>query len=138
MRAVWLFSRNDALANFAVVMATDLVAWTGTPWPDLVVALVIAGLFLQSSWSIARDARAARRRASRAEREFVVQARDRRLGHVEVGRHAPADGHRGLRASHALRAAISSPCAAMTASARARNSGSSPCSSTMRAMSMAP
>ena len=57
MRAVWLFSRNDALGNLAVVIAAGLVAWTGTPWPDLVVAAVIAGLFLHSSWSIVRDAR---------------------------------------------------------------------------------
>lgn len=57
-RAVWLFSRNDALGNLAVVIAAGLVAWTGSPWPDLVVAVVIAGLFLQSSWSIVRDARA--------------------------------------------------------------------------------
>lgn len=55
-RAIWLFSRNDAIANVAVVMAAGLVAWTGTPWPDLVVAVVIAALFLQSSWSIIRDA----------------------------------------------------------------------------------
>ncbi|MDF2773030.1 MAG: putative heavy-metal cation efflux protein [Geminicoccaceae bacterium] len=55
-RAVWLFSRNDAIGNSAVVAAAGLVAWTGTPWPDLVVACVIAGLFLQSSWSIVRDA----------------------------------------------------------------------------------
>ena len=57
-RAVWLFSRNDAIGNLAVVIAAGLVAWTDTPWPDLVVAVVIAGLFLQSSWSIVRDARA--------------------------------------------------------------------------------
>lgn len=56
-RAVWLFSRNDALGNLAVVIAAGLVAWTGTPWPDLVVAFVIAGLFLQSAWSIIRHAR---------------------------------------------------------------------------------
>lgn len=56
VRAVWLFSRNDALGNLAVVIAAGLVAWTGTPWPDLAVAVVIAGLFLQSSWSIVRDA----------------------------------------------------------------------------------
>ncbi len=56
-RAVWLFSRNDALGNLAVVIAAGLVAWTATPWPDLVVAVVIAGLFLQASWSIVRDAR---------------------------------------------------------------------------------
>lgn len=57
VRAVWLFSRNDAIGNVAVVIAAGLVAWTGTAWPDLVVAIVIAGLFLQSSWSIIRDAR---------------------------------------------------------------------------------
>jgi Co/Zn/Cd efflux system component/copper chaperone CopZ len=56
VRAVWLFSRNDAIGNAAVVVAAGLVAWTGTAWPDLVVAAVIAGLFLQSSWSIIRDA----------------------------------------------------------------------------------
>ncbi|WP_119681970.1 cation diffusion facilitator family transporter [Indioceanicola profundi] len=58
VRAVWLFSRNDAIGNAAVVVAAGLVAWTGTAWPDLVVAAVIAGLFLQSSWSIIRDANA--------------------------------------------------------------------------------
>ncbi len=62
-RAVWLFSRNDAIGNAAVVVAAGLVAWTGTAWPDLVVALVIAGLFLHSSWSIIRDARADLREA---------------------------------------------------------------------------
>jgi Co/Zn/Cd efflux system component/copper chaperone CopZ len=57
MRAVWLFSRNDAIGNLAVVIAAGLVAWTQTPWPDLVVAVIIAGLFLQSSFAIIRDAR---------------------------------------------------------------------------------
>ncbi len=58
MRAVWLFSRNDAIGNAAVVVAAALVWWLGSAWPDLVVALAIAGLFLHSSWSIIRDARA--------------------------------------------------------------------------------
>lgn len=57
VRAVWLFSRNDAIGNVAVVIAAGLVWWTETPWPDLVVAFVIAGLFLQSAWVIVRDAR---------------------------------------------------------------------------------
>ncbi len=56
-RAIWLFSRNDALGNLAVLVAASLVAWTASPWPDLVVAFVIAALFLQSAWSIVRDAR---------------------------------------------------------------------------------
>lgn len=58
VRAVWLFSRNDAIGNLAVVIAAGLVAWTASPWPDLVVALIIAALFLHSAWSIIRDARA--------------------------------------------------------------------------------
>ncbi|MGB0694884.1 MAG: cation transporter [Rhodospirillaceae bacterium] len=57
MRAVWLFSRNDAIGNAAVVVAALLVAFTGTSWPDLIVAIGIAALFLQSSWIIIRDAR---------------------------------------------------------------------------------
>lgn len=64
-RAVWLFSRNDAIGNAAVVAAAGLVAWTGTAWPDLLVAIIIASLFLQSSWSIVQDAR--KDLASRAE-----------------------------------------------------------------------
>ena len=57
VRAVWLFSRNDAVGNAAVVVAAGLVALTGTAWPDLAVAFVIAGLFLHSAWVIVRDAR---------------------------------------------------------------------------------
>lgn len=65
VRAVWLFSRNDAIGNFAVIIAAALVAWTRTPWPDLAVALVVAGLFLQSAGSIIRDARGALRADAR-------------------------------------------------------------------------
>lgn len=57
VRAVWLFSRNDAIGNLAVVIAAVLVGWTRTPWPDLIVAAVIAGLFMHSAWNIVRDAR---------------------------------------------------------------------------------
>lgn len=56
VRAVWLFSRNDALGNLAVVIAAGLVSLTESPLPDLIVALIIASLFLHSSWSIVKDA----------------------------------------------------------------------------------
>ncbi|MBA4760927.1 cation transporter [Sphingomonas koreensis] len=56
-RAIWLFSRNDALANIAVIGAAVLVGWTGQAWPDLLVAGVIALLFLHSAYDIIRDAR---------------------------------------------------------------------------------
>ena len=55
VRAVWLFSRNDALGNAAVVLAALLVGWSGSSWPDLAVAVIMAGLFLQSSGVIVRD-----------------------------------------------------------------------------------
>ena len=58
VRAIWLFSRNDALANVAVIAAAALVAWTGKAWPDLAVAAVIATLFLHSAYEILRGARA--------------------------------------------------------------------------------
>lgn len=64
VRAVWLFSRNDAIGNLAVVIAAGLVAWTDTRWPDLAVAAGIAALFLQSSWAILKDARAELRAAA--------------------------------------------------------------------------
>ena len=57
VRAVWLFSRNDALANVAVIIAAGLVAWTGKAWPDLAVAAVIAALVLHSAYEILRSAR---------------------------------------------------------------------------------
>lgn len=65
MRAVWLFSRNDAIGNLAVIVAAVLVWWLSTPWPDLLVAFAVAGLFLQSAWSIIRDARSDLRQAAR-------------------------------------------------------------------------
>ncbi len=67
VRAVWLFSRNDALGNVAVVIAAGLVAWTGTPWPDLAVATIIAGLFLHSAWEIINHRRADLGRAAGAQ-----------------------------------------------------------------------
>ena len=57
VRAVWLFSRNDALANVAVIAAAGLVALTNSAWPDLTVAAVIAALFLHSAFEILRSAR---------------------------------------------------------------------------------
>jgi Co/Zn/Cd efflux system component len=49
MRSVWLCSRNDALANLAVLLAASGVFALGSGWPDILVALVIAGLALSGA-----------------------------------------------------------------------------------------
>ncbi len=56
VRSVWVCSRNDAIGNVAVIAAAGLVALTGTAWPDLVVAALMAGLFLWSATQIIRQA----------------------------------------------------------------------------------
>jgi Co/Zn/Cd efflux system component len=56
VRSVWLCSRNDAIGNVAVMIAAAGVWGTGTKWPDLIVAAVMAGLFLWSSSQILRQA----------------------------------------------------------------------------------
>ena len=56
VRSVWLCSRNDAIGNIAVVVAASGVVATGSAWPDLAVAAIMAGLFLSSSVKIIRQA----------------------------------------------------------------------------------
>lgn len=56
IRSAWLCSRNDVIANAAVITAGLLVAGTGSRWPDLIVAVGIAGLFTHSAVAILRQA----------------------------------------------------------------------------------
>ncbi len=56
MRSVWLCSRNDAIANIAVILAALAVAVTGTGWADLGVAAVIASLAVSAGISVIRQA----------------------------------------------------------------------------------
>lgn len=58
MRSVWLCSRNDAIGNIAVMLAAVGVMGTGSVIPDLVVAVIIAGLGLSSGLSVVKQARA--------------------------------------------------------------------------------
>ena len=52
VRSVWLCSRNDAIGNLAVVVAASGVWATNTAWPDLIVAGIMASLFLWSATQI--------------------------------------------------------------------------------------
>jgi Co/Zn/Cd efflux system component len=58
MRSVWLCTRNDAVGNVAVVAAALGVFGSGTAWPDLVVAGVMASLAVSAAVSVIRHARA--------------------------------------------------------------------------------
>jgi Co/Zn/Cd efflux system component len=55
--SVWLCTRNDCIANIAVLVAGAGVWASGTPWPDIVVAAVIAWLGLFSAALVIRQAR---------------------------------------------------------------------------------
>lgn len=61
VRSVWLCSRNDAIGNVAVMIAALGVWGTATGWPDLIVAGIMAALFLNSAWLIFRQALTERR-----------------------------------------------------------------------------
>ena len=54
MRSVWLCSRNDVLANVAVLAAAGAVVLTGTAWPDLAAGALIAALELSAATTIIR------------------------------------------------------------------------------------
>lgn len=55
VRSVWLCSRNDAIGNIAVMFAALGVWGTQTGWPDLLVAAIMAVLFLSSAAQIVRQ-----------------------------------------------------------------------------------
>jgi Co/Zn/Cd efflux system component len=55
--SVWLCTRNDCVANLAVIIAGAGVWASGTPWPDIAVAAVIAGLGVSSAVRVIRQAR---------------------------------------------------------------------------------
>ncbi|MGI0486763.1 cation diffusion facilitator family transporter [Pantanalinema rosaneae CENA516] len=57
MRASWIFSRNDVIANLGVICAGGLVQLFNSRLPDLIMGLLITGLVLRGGIEIIRDAR---------------------------------------------------------------------------------
>lgn len=84
VRSVWLCSRNDAIGNVAVMLAAMGVWGTATGWPDLIVAALMAALFLSSSLQILRQAMAERRR---------IRAGDAGQGHEHGDDHGHGHEH---------------------------------------------
>ena len=56
MRSAWICTRNDVVGNLAVLLAAAGVFGTGTGWPDLVVATIMAALALQGAALVTRQA----------------------------------------------------------------------------------
>jgi Co/Zn/Cd efflux system component len=56
MRSAWICTRNDVLGNVAVLLAAVGVFGTGTGWPDIIVATIMASLALQGAAVVARQA----------------------------------------------------------------------------------
>lgn len=57
MRSVWICTRNDAIGNVAVMLAAVGVFGTGSAWPDLLVAAVMAALALTGAAAVLKQAR---------------------------------------------------------------------------------
>ncbi|VAW98536.1 Cobalt-zinc-cadmium resistance protein CzcD [hydrothermal vent metagenome] len=57
LRATWICSRNDMLANIGVLIAAGLVAYTQTGWPDIIVGLIIAAIVIYSAIKIINEAK---------------------------------------------------------------------------------
>src|SRR6267143_2268343 len=55
MRSAWICSRNDVLGNAAVLVAAGAVAATASPWPDVVIGLLVASVFGRSAVQVIRD-----------------------------------------------------------------------------------
>src|SRR5262245_50343410 len=56
MRSAWICTRNDVLGNLAVLLAAVGVFGTGTGWPDVIVAAIMAALALQGAMLVVRQA----------------------------------------------------------------------------------
>ncbi|ARU32207.1 cation transporter [Sulfuriferula sp. AH1] len=56
MSSVWLCSRNDIIANVSVLFAAAGVWLTHSGWPDIIIGLSLAALFLRSALSVLHEA----------------------------------------------------------------------------------
>lgn len=57
MRASWIFSANDVIANTGVIIAGALVWWLNIRWPDLLIGTVVAVIVIRGAFMILKDAK---------------------------------------------------------------------------------
>ncbi len=75
MRSAWICTRNDVLGNLAVLLAALGVFGTGTGWPDIIVAAIMATLALQGATIVVRQSLAELRRPVAVPAESLNSAR---------------------------------------------------------------
>jgi Co/Zn/Cd efflux system component len=63
LKASWIFTTNDMLANLGIVASGVAVMVFKSPLPDLLIGLVVVGIVLKGGWDILGEAREARRTA---------------------------------------------------------------------------
>lgn len=61
LKASWIFTTNDMLANAGIVLSGAAVMFFKSPLPDLVIGLIVAGIVLKGGWDILKEAREAQR-----------------------------------------------------------------------------
>jgi Co/Zn/Cd efflux system component len=64
LKASWIFTTNDMLANLGIVVSGVAVMILSSPIPDLLIGLAVAGIVLSGGWEILREAREAQTAAT--------------------------------------------------------------------------
>ncbi len=59
MRASWMFSANDVIANVGIILSGVLVAWLDSHYPDLIIGVIIAAVVMRGGFIILQEAREA-------------------------------------------------------------------------------
>ncbi len=66
MRASWIFSKNDLIANLGIIVSGVLIALTGSRIPDLIVGTIITFIVVRGGMMILQEAKAARESIERS------------------------------------------------------------------------
>jgi Co/Zn/Cd efflux system component len=77
LRATWIFTRADVVANVGVILAGALVLWLSSPYPDFVIGSLIGLYVIKEAAEILLDARADARRSSHGASEAERNDDDR-------------------------------------------------------------
>ncbi|SKA28647.1 Cation efflux family protein [Enhydrobacter aerosaccus] len=64
LKASWIFTTNDMLANAGIVVSAAAVMFFGSPLPDLIIGLLVSGIVVKGGWDILKEASKARGQSS--------------------------------------------------------------------------